>query len=103
MACDCLAKNIRGRVEAGEVRLAYGGGENIIEFELAEQVTKEAALAKAGSGIRKGNPTNPKFESSTPEVATADGKISPVSVLDSRSTEFKKEGRFKEHLSTELD
>ena len=66
-------------------------------------MTKEAALAKDGSRIRQGNPTNPKFELSPSEVATGDAKISPESVLDSRSTEFKKEGRFKEHLSTELD
>ena len=66
-------------------------------------MTNEAALAKDGTDIRQGTPANPKFELSPSEVATGGGKISPVRVLDSRSTEFAKEGRFKEHLSTELD
>ena len=66
-------------------------------------MTNEAALANDGTGIRQDNPTNPKFEQSPSEIATGDAKISPESVLDSRSTEFAKEGRFKEHLSTELD
>ena len=83
--------------------MAYEGGKSRIEFELAQQVTKEAALAKDGSRIRQGNPTNPKFELSISEVATGDGEILPVNVLDTRSTDFKKEGGFKEHLRTELD
>ena len=83
--------------------MAYGGGKSRTEFELAQQVTKDAALAKDGTGIRQGDPTNPKFELSPSELATGGGKISPVRVLDSRSTEIAKEGRFKEHLSTELD
>ena len=66
-------------------------------------MTNEAALANDGTGIRQDNPTNPKFEQSPSEIATGDAKISPESVLDSRSTEFAKEGRFKEHLSTEID
>ena len=68
-------------------------------------MTNEAALANDGTGIRQDNPTNPKFEQSPSEIATGDAKISPESVLDSRSTEFAKEGRFKfkEHQSTELD